>query len=357
MTAARIRLIAALVILTLIMVIGARYWRSPSEPAGRRNLASSTGMIERLSEGGSLVPPQPQRRYRIGVLFPFLASPFWVNEAYGVLDQAQRAGVEVVWMSADGYDNIDKQNSQMEDLVTQRVDAILLAATSSGGTAPAVDRASRAGVPVFTHVTSSSSKHVISAVVNDDLDIGRKQAQFMGEALQGRGRIGMLNGPAAADWATLRARGFKEVLAEKFPAVQIVAERFGVPDRADARRLAEDLLTADARLNGMFTVADGMAMGAADAAFAAQRIDGLVITTASFSRETLPYLRKGHIDLNVDENPVVMGRVALNTVIRALNGERVPGTIYVPSPSITARHLPMLDLATRWAPEDWQLPR
>jgi ABC-type sugar transport system substrate-binding protein len=70
--------------------------------------------------------PTPKRRYKVGVLFPFMASPFWVNEAYGVLNQAEKLGVEVVWLSADGYDNVDKQSAQLEDLATQKVDAILI---------------------------------------------------------------------------------------------------------------------------------------------------------------------------------------------------------------------------------------
>src|SRR4051812_836656 len=62
----------------------------------------------RLSSDSAMLDlPHPARRYRLGVLFPFLAAPFWVNEAYGVLDQASKVGVDVVWLSADGYDNID----------------------------------------------------------------------------------------------------------------------------------------------------------------------------------------------------------------------------------------------------------
>jgi ABC-type sugar transport system substrate-binding protein len=290
-----------------------------------------------------------------GVLFPFLASPFWVNEAYGVLDQANRLGVDVVWFSADGYDNIDRQNSQIEDLTVQKPDAILIAATSSTGTVPAVDRAAARGIPVFAHVTSSYTDKVLSSVVDDDLGIGRQQAEFMGKALGGKGAVAMLEGPAAADWASRRVRGFKEVLASKFPGIRIVAERNGIPDRADAQRLTEDILSANPKLDGVFTVADGMAMGAADAVVKAGRSGRITITTASFSRETLPYMAKGLIDLNVDENPVLMGRAAVNNVVAALNGTPIPKTIYVPNPPRTIEDARNIDSASQWAPEGWKL--
>lgn len=340
------------VALALIGVLFSCTNRGGSSPPSK---VAVTEAEEHLAEGALLTSPHPVRRYKIGVLFPFLASPFWVNDAYGVLDQAKALGVDVIWLSADGYDNIDKQNNQIEDLVLQHVDAILIAATSASGTVPAIEKAAGSGVPVFAQVTSSNTKAVLSSVIDDDLSIGRQQAEFMGSALHGKGLVAMLDGPAAADWSSKRVQGFKEVLGSKFPGLRIVAERNGIPDRADALRLAQDILTANPRLDGIFTVADGMAMGAADAASTAGRSKSITITTASFSRESLPYMAKGLIQLNVDENPVLMGRAAINNVISGLNGTPIPRTIYVPNPGRTVQNVQGIDAAKQWAPDGWTL--
>lgn len=347
--------IVSFLLIGVLALTGVLIWRANQDSRITRSNIVVTAGAQHLVEGAPLIDPKPASKYKIGVLFPFLASPFWVNEAYGVQDQARKLGVDIVWLSADGYDNIEKQNSQIEDLVVQRVDAILLAATSSTGTVPAVERASAQGIPVFAHVTSSNTDKVLSAVVDDDLDIGRKQGEFMGRALGGHGTVAMLNGPAAADWSSRRVQGFKETLQSRYPDIKIVAERNGIPDRADAQRLAEDVLSANPDLNGLFTVADGMAMGAADAVKAAGRADTVTITTASFSREALPYMAKGLIRLNVDENPVLMGRAAINNVVRALNGESVPQTLYVPNPAMTAETIGSVDAAKQWAPDGWTL--
>jgi ribose transport system permease protein len=295
-----------------------------------------------------------KRRYKIGVLYPFLAAPFWANEAYGVMDQAQKDGVDVIWLSADGYDNIGKQNSQIEDLAARGVDALLVAATSASGTVPAVDRAAAKGIPVFAHVTSTASNRIVSTVVDDDEGIGRQQARFMGQALHGHGRVAMLNGPAAGEWSIRRVRGFKAVMAAQYPGIVIVAEKFGIPDRSDAQRLTEDLLTSTPDLDGIFTVADSLGLGAVDAARNAGRLDKLVITTTAFSKESLPALKSGALKVNVDENPVLMGRLALDNVVRGLNGQPVPKMLYVPSPAMTGADLGKVD-ARHWAPDNWRL--
>ena len=345
---------AVFVLIVVLIVVGVLVWSANRTKQNQQSKITVLETAEHLQDGAQ-TDPKPARRYKIGVLFPFLASPFWVNEAYGILDQAKKVGVDVVWLSADGYDNIDKQNSQIEDLEVQRVDAILLAATSGTGTVPAVERAATHGFPVFAHVTSSNTNKVSSSVIDDDLSIGRQQGQFMGQALGGKGAVAMLDGPAAADWSSRRVQGFKEVLHNQFPGIQIVAERNGIPDRADAQRLTEDILTANRKLDGIFTVADGMAMGAADAVSTAGRSKSITITTASFSRETLPYMAKGLIKLNVDENPVLMGRTAINDVVNGLNGTPVPRTIYVPNPARNAQDAHDIDPAKQWAPDGWTL--
>lgn len=294
------------------------------------------------------------RRYKLGVLFPFLAAPFWVNEAYGIIDQAKLDGADVVWLSADGYDNIEAQNSQMENLITLKVDAILLAATSFNGTAPAVERAIAAGIPVLTHVTSSNSSKLAATVLADNTSIGRKQGEYLCKALGGRGTIAMLNGPAAADWSSDRVRGFKAELAAACPNVTVVTEKFGIPDRADAQRLASDILAAFPQLNGFFTVADGMGLGVTDAGKSVSRSGRLLITTASFSRETLPYVRSGAISVNVDESPVVTGRVVVNRAVALLNGEPIPKSTYVPIPAWLRDNVSGVP-NDHWAPDGWRI--
>lgn len=345
--------VASVVLLVVALVATAiLLWNANRNASTTKYDVKVLPTVEHMT-GSALVDPKPLRRYKVGVLFPFMASPFWVNEAFGILDQAKIIGIEVIWLSADGYDNIQKQNNQIEDLVTQRVDAILLAATSSTGTVPAVDRAAAAGIPVFAHVTSSDTDKILSSVIDDDLGIGKAQADFMGMSLGGKGFVAMLDGPAAADWATRRVRGFKAELAARFPGIRVVAERNGIPDRSDAQRLTEDILSANPKLDGLFTVADGMAMGAADAVAAVNRTAQITITTASLSRESIPFIKKGMIKLNVDENPMLMGRAAINNVVNGLNGIPVPKIIFIPNPSVTAANLAALDPARQWAPEGW----
>lgn len=348
------------IILTVAFILGATLlWMlsqniAPTPVVGKKNQNSEldTETVQLINKD-ELPVVEPKRKYKLGILFPFLAAPFWVNESFGVLDQAEKMGIDVVWFSADGYTNIDRQTSQLEDLISLKVDAIVLGATSFNGMVPAVNRAIAKGIPVITHVTTVNSKKISGAVLTDDVAIGRKQAEFMGKALGGQGNIVMFNGPAAADWSTNRTKGFKEILSEKYPAIKILAERNGIPDRADSQRIAEDFLVTFPKIDGFFTVADGMAMGVADAVRAAGRIDNTIVTTASFSKETIPYIMEKWIDVNVDESPVFLGRLSVIRAVQLLNGEDIPKKTYVPIPEWTDSNISSVSENSQWAPENW----
>src|SRR5215813_13546460 len=79
-------------------------------------------------------PAKPSKAYRIGVSIPHLANPHYVGQAYGYIDEAQNLGAQVTLLEAGGYEHLDKQVSQIEDLIASKVDAIIIAAVSGPGT-------------------------------------------------------------------------------------------------------------------------------------------------------------------------------------------------------------------------------
>jgi ribose transport system substrate-binding protein len=145
------------------------------------------------------------------------------------------------------------------------------------------------------------------------------------------------------------------VLAQKYPKIQIVAERNCNPDRTAALRMMEDLLVTFPDLKGVFTVTDILALGASDAIVRAHRIEQIEITTAGFSQDSIDAMKRGWIDLNVDESPLLTGRVALNTAIDVLNGDTVHHTILVPNPVMSADQASEVEAKQHWAPSNWKL--
>ena len=321
----------------------------------RRVIPDVNDNIVELSKDESENVVIAKERYKIAVLFPFQGIPFWVNEAYGIFDQASMSGVDVIWRSADGYENVDKQIQQLSEMKALGIDAVLLGATNYAGTRAAAEDLIADGIPVINHVTSTNSDKISSRVLVNYTEIGRRQAEYILESNPDGGKIIMLNGPAGAEWSANEVSGFKTALSSN-PDWVVVAERNSNPDRVSAQRFMEDLLVRFPDVTAVFSVTDSLAMGAVDALNSAGKAGNVIVTTAGFSPETVVPIRDGLIHLNVDESPVLIGRAALNTAVSILNGDEVPGIQYAPTPSHTKESIDELMLENQWAEAGWTLP-
>jgi ABC-type xylose transport system substrate-binding protein len=170
------------------------------------------------------------------VSIPHLANPHYVGQAYGYIDEAQSLGAQVTLLEAGGYEHLDKQVSQVEDLIASKVDAIIIAAVSGPGTIGAVEAAAAAGIPVINVNVMTDSDKVVTRIRSDDDVIGRMQADFMGERLKGTGNVVMLRGAPGTSWAEIRGNAFRKQLAAKYPNVKVLGEQYSQSTPADARR-------------------------------------------------------------------------------------------------------------------------
>src|SRR3972149_4136509 len=113
-------------------------------------------------------PAKPAKAYTIGVLVPQLTNPHFLGQAYGYVDEAERLGARVILHDAGGYQFLDKQIAQMEDLIASKVDAIALVAVSGPGAVPGGDRAVGAGIPVVNVNVMTNNDKVAIRVRSDD---------------------------------------------------------------------------------------------------------------------------------------------------------------------------------------------
>ena len=71
-------------------------------------------------------PAKASKPYRVGVLEPNMSVPHFVAQSYGFIDEAEKLGMKVILYDAGEHKNVAKQVSQMEDLIANKVDAIVI---------------------------------------------------------------------------------------------------------------------------------------------------------------------------------------------------------------------------------------
>jgi ribose transport system substrate-binding protein len=220
-----------------------------------------------------------------------------------------------------------KQAAQLEDFVTQRVAAIVVAPCDSDAIGPHLDAVERAGIPVFTADIAARRGKVVSHVASDNETGGRLAAATLAKLLNGQGNILIIDHPTVASVQD-RVKGFQEEL-QRHPGMRIVGRPTADGQRARAMAVMEDMLQAHRDLNGVFGINDDSALGAVAVLEAAGRKD-VVVVGFDATAQALAAIRRGSpLKADVAQFPERIGRTVIELVDRHLRGEAVPALVPV----------------------------
>lgn len=250
-------------------------------------------------------------------------SPFYVALGDGVRAAAEAAGAELIYVDANG--DIEKQNNDIEDLITQGVDAILINPVDPQGIAPSMASAEAAGIPVIT--VDRFAEGAIAHIGRDNVAMGRLVGDAVLAALgDAGGKILEIQGDAGGTVAMDRSEGFNAAF-EGVASVEVVQGPYAEYIRANAVTAMQDLLQAHPDVRAVYAHNDDMALGALQVLLENGRSDVLVSGVDGLM-EAVEAIASGDQYVATSLNdPIRLGAVAAQAAIAAANGEAVESYI------------------------------
>ncbi|MBI3759270.1 MAG: substrate-binding domain-containing protein, partial [Deltaproteobacteria bacterium] len=116
-------------------------------------------------------------------------------------------------------------------------------------------------------------------------------------------------------------QGFEETMGKEFPAIAIAAKLYGMSDLAKSRAVAENILTANPDLAGMFASSEASSLGAIQAIKSRGQSGRVRLITFDFSDAHVDALREGTIDVMLVQDPFRIGYEAVRVLAEHLNGK------------------------------------
>jgi ribose transport system substrate-binding protein len=276
----------------------------------------------------------PAKKVQIGVSLLTLTNPFFRDLGDAMKDEAAKHNMEVVLVSGE-FDPA-KQLNQVGDFIVQRCGAIVLSPCDSKAITTAIVQANKAGIPVFTVdiAALATAAKVVSHVATDNLGGGRLAAQAIIEALNGKGKVAILDHPVVES-VMLRTQGFEEELArqkkEKGIDIRIVARLPGGGAKDKSFQATEDLLQSHPDLNGIFAINDPSALGAVAALEKAGKLGQVKIVGFDGMPEGKQAIKSGLIHADPIQFPEKIGRTAVQHILKYLAGDDVPAQTLIPT--------------------------
>lgn len=261
------------------------------------------------------------RPIALGVALASDTNPFYVEVKKGIEARAKELGWRVSFVSANEV--VSVQNDGIGDLIAKKVDAIIVSPIDTAAVVPSYEAARKAGIPIISVVRTVQSPSQRVAVTGDFRKIGIDTGRWMAKAIQGKGQVAMVAGPAGAELFRNFAAGFEEGLKAS-PDIQVVFRKEGPLTREFGLRMAEDILVAHPNVRGIYCGNDEIALGAVQAVAAAGKRGQVLVTGSNAVPAALRAVKAGALGMTVDLQPRAWGALGVDTLARVLKGESVP---------------------------------
>lgn len=215
----------------------------------------------------------------VGVTVVDLGNPFFGAIAKAVDARVKEiAGPSAKTLVVSGDYDLGKQSTQIDNFIQSGVDLIVISAVDSKAIGAAIKRAEAAGIAVVA--VDNTADNAQATITTDNVTAGKQACSYLAEKLGNKGDIVIVNGPPVSGVID-RVKGCKEVLAGT--KIKILSDnQNGIGTREGGLNVTNALLTANPKVDGIFTINDPSAIGA-DLALKQQHRTGVVITTVDGS--------------------------------------------------------------------------
>lgn len=237
--------------------------------------------------------------------------------------------VEIVYVDSKHDSNIEL--SQVENFISERVDAIVVQPVDTDSSKPVTGIAKAAGVPIISVNKPFANQNDAACYVSSDLkQSGILEMEYLAKKINYKGNVAIMMGTMGQEAQRLRTQGFHDVIA-KYPNMKIVAEQTAEWDRAKGMALMENLLQSGKVIDVVASSNDEMAIGALKAIEAAGKLGKITVGGIDATPEGLDYLKSGKLAVTVFQNATAQAQCTIETAVKLAKGEKVEKIVNFPN--------------------------
>jgi ABC-type sugar transport system substrate-binding protein len=212
----------------------------------------------KIVESTKIVEVEKKGPVQVGYAAPGLyGGQLFIQQS--LVNNAQPKKWGVITTNANG--DPQKQNNDIDYLISLGVNAIVSVPEDSAGICTAVEKANKAKIPFFTIDRSPAGCKIAMTVLSDNRLAGQQAAEVLVAELtkkngSAKGKVLEITGNLSQNVGQLRRDGFHDVV-DKNPDIKVI-QKVGDWDAAKGQQIAIDVLTANPDLDGIYIHSDNV---------------------------------------------------------------------------------------------------
>ena len=268
----------------------------------------------------------------IGLSVSTQNNPFFVTLVEGAYKAADDAGVKL--SVVDAGDDVTKQVSDIEDLVSKGIGVLIVNPVDSDAVTGAVEAAKAAGVKVISVDRAVNGVEIDCQIASDNVAGAQLATQYIVDTLGEGIKVAELQGTPGASAAIDRSTGFHNVADS---AMEVVASQTANFDRTEGMSVMENMLQANGDIQAVFAANDEMALGAVEAISGAGK--DIMVVGFDATDDAIEAIKAGRMDATIAQQPALIGKTAVENAIKLMGGQTIPTSIPVEVTLVTAANV------------------
>jgi ribose transport system substrate-binding protein len=298
-------------------------------------VVSSLGLL--LAACGGQLAPDTGKGVRIGFVPKSLNQEYWVNTRHGAEAGGRVSHAKVVTLAAQSDTHIAEQIDIVENLLAQKVDALVIAPNDSDLLKPVLQKAAKRMPVVLFDSPIPGWKPQTAYVGTQNKQGGVVMGRYLKRVVR-HGTLAIIRGIPGSQVDTDRVDGVKAgVRGGGIRVVKEVAANF---DRQQAVGAMEDILQTNPHVSAVFCANDQMALGALQT-LAARHLTGKIkLVGFDGALEATEAIVGKQMYATVAQDPYGMAQVGVEEAVRAVKHERVRRSVNTGNPLVTQQNAP-----------------
>ena len=270
--------------------------------------------------------PVAAKELLLGFSQATLQSPFYVQLRNGAEAAAKEDGDSIVVLDANG--DVNKQNNDIQDLITRGVKVLIVNPVNPDAIAPALAAATEAHIPVMT-VDRAAHGDVVTYVGRDNAAMGGLVGSAVVAHFPTGGAKGLkvieIQGDAGGTVMAARRDGFNKVA--QAAGMKLVMGPYAEYVRSNAVTAMQDLLQANPDVKVVYAHNDDMALGALQVLRENNRNDVVVAGVDGLSEAVKDIASGDQYVATALNDPLALGAAMVKTAQTIAAGGSVPSFV------------------------------
>jgi ribose transport system substrate-binding protein len=266
---------------------------------------------------------------RIALVMKTLTNPFFMEMEKGARRAEKELGVELVVKTGAKETSIEQQIAIVEELIRDKVDAIVIAPGSSVELIPVLKKAQDAGIPIVNidnRLDQELSKKAglvnVPFISVDNVKGAYLSAKYVCDKLTKPTKVAILEGIRVAKNAQDRKEGAMKAFKESNNA-EVVASETANWKIDEAVEVTKKIFSKHQDIEVLFCANDMMALGALHYLEESGK-KGVLVAAYDALEEAKKAIKEGKLTVTIDQQADVQGYEGIKSAIEIIQGKKPP---------------------------------